>query len=136
MTEQPEAIASLAQQVKVALESADLSVLGRLLDPDVHWGAPGDAAPSCQNRKQVLAWYERGRIAGVRARVSEVVVLGHQMILVGLAVTGNEAADENGGEVERWQVMTVRGGRVVDIVAYDERSEAVAWAGRPPLPGG
>jgi hypothetical protein len=58
------------------------------------------------------------------------------MILVGLAVTGNEAADENGGEVERWQVMTVRGGRVVDIVAYDERSEAVAWAGRPPLPGG
>ena len=136
MSERPEAMESLAQQVKIALESADLSVFSGLLDPNVHWGAPDDPAPSCQNREQVLAWYQRGRDAGVRARVSEVVVLGDQTILAGLVVTGNQAADEDGGEVERWQLLTVHNGRVVDIVGYDDRTEAVARAGRPQLPAG
>ena len=134
MSEQLEAIESLSQQVKVALESADLSAFSRLLDPNVHWGAPDDPAPSCQNREQVLAWYQRGRDAGVRARVSQVAVLGHQTIMAGLVVTGNQAADDDEGEVERWHLLTVRNGRVVDIVAYDDRTEAVARAGQPQLP--
>jgi ketosteroid isomerase-like protein len=135
MSEQPEAIESLAQQVKIALESADLSAFSRLLDPNVRWGAPDDdPVPSCQNREQVLAWYRRGRDAGVRARISEVVVLGDQTILAGLVVTGNRAAEENGGGIERWQLLTVRDGRVVDIVAYDDRTEAVARARQPRFP--
>jgi hypothetical protein len=132
MTEQPAALESLAQQVRVALESADLSVFSRLLDPNVHWGAPDDPAPSCQNREQVLAWYQRGRDAGVRARVTEVAVLGVQTILAGLVVTGHQVGDSS--EVERWQLLTVRNGRVVDIVAYNDRAEAVARAGPRQLP--
>jgi hypothetical protein len=66
----------LAQQVRGALSSADLSAYRDLLDPNVHWGAPDDLTPSCQNRDQVLAWYRRGRDAGVRATVSEVAVAG------------------------------------------------------------
>src|ERR1700694_741205 len=124
MSEQREVMEGIAQQVKIALEAADLSDFSELLDPDVHWGAPDDPSPSCQNRDQVLAWYRRRRESGGRARVSEVVVLGDR-ILVGLAVVGNQAARERQGEVERWQILTVRGGRVVDIVAFDERSEAV-----------
>jgi hypothetical protein len=31
--------------------------------------------------------------------------------------------------VPRWQVLTVRGGRIVDIVGFDDRSEAVTRAG-------
>jgi hypothetical protein len=126
MPEQLAATQAVAQQVKIALETADLSAFSGLLDPDVHWGAPEDASPSCQNRNQVLAWYQRGWEAGVRARISEVVVIGDQLILVGLVVVGNRAAKD--GEEQRWQVLTVHGGRVVDIVGYDERGEAVARA--------
>jgi ketosteroid isomerase-like protein len=121
------AMEALAQQVRVALESADVAAFSHLLDPDVHWGAPDTRRPSCRNRDQVLAWYERGRESGTRASVSEVVVLGDR-IVVGLTVRNSQAANEGGGAALRWQVLTVRGGRVVDIVGFDDRDEAVARA--------
>lgn len=52
-------------------------------------------------------------------------------ILVGLTVVGLQVATEGAGEARRWQVLTVRGGRVVDIVGFDDRSEATA---RPQAP--
>jgi RimJ/RimL family protein N-acetyltransferase len=122
----------LAGQVKLALEAADLDAYAELLDPRVRWGPPGDPAPPCQNRAQVLAWYRHGREADTRARVTETLVSGDQ-ILVGLAVTGRPAAD-TGGEADRWQVLTVRDGRVAAIAGFDDRDEAAAWAGLAPAP--
>jgi hypothetical protein len=84
----------------------------------------------CQNREQVLGWYQRGRDAGALARVTEVVPNGDK-ILVGLKVTGTPGADEQGGEAERWQVLTVARGRVVDIRAFDDRMDAAARVGLP-----
>lgn len=118
----------ITERIKVAFESADLTAIGDLLDPDVRWGASDDPAPSGQNRRQVLAWYQRGRKAGVRARVTEIVAHGNK-ILVGLKVLGSPAAEERGGEVDRWQVLTVAGGRIVDIRGFDERSAAASRAG-------
>ena len=122
---QQEAIEVIAQQVRVALEAADLSAFSDLLDPDVHWGAPDASRPACKNRDHVLAWYHRGRESGVRAQVTEVVVLGDR-ILVGLIV--HPAANERGGAAPRWQVLTVRDGRVVDIVGFETRRDALARA--------
>jgi ketosteroid isomerase-like protein len=119
---------AIAERVKAALESPDLTAMGDLLDPNVRWGAPDDPAPSCQNRRQVLDWYQRGRDAGVRARVTEVAVQGDS-ILIGLKVGGNPAAEQAGTDVDRWQVLTVEAGRVVDIRAFDDRTEAATRAG-------
>jgi hypothetical protein len=121
---QADVVERLAGQVREALEAADLEAYADLLDPAVRWGPPGDPAPPCQSRRQVLDWYQRGRDAGTRARVTETRVSGDK-ILVGLAVTGAGTSGETG----RWQVLTVRGGRVAEIVAFDERDEAAAWAG-------
>jgi ketosteroid isomerase-like protein len=120
----------LAGRVRTALESADLTAIRDLLDPNVRWGAPDDPAPSCQNRDQVLAWYQRGREAGVRAQVTDMVVEDNK-ILVGLTVigTGGALSGEQGGPADRWQVLTVRGGRVVDIRGFDDREEARSRAG-------
>ncbi len=120
----------LAGRVRAALESADLSAIADLLDPEVRWGAPNDPSPACQNRDQVLNWYRRGAEAGTRARVTEIVVKGDR-IVVGLAVVDTNSAAEHGGEMERWQVLTVRAGLVVDIVGYDDRPEALARARVP-----
>lgn len=127
MAGQPEATQQLAGRVAAVLEAADLAAFRDLLDPAVHWGPPGDPAPPCQNRDQVLSWWRRARDSGVRAHVAEALAFGDR-ILVGLKVTG--AAD--GGEHDRWQVLTVRDGRVADIVGFDDRAEAAAWAGIPP----
>jgi streptomycin 6-kinase len=123
-----EATARVAERVRIALEAPDLATFGELLHPEVRWGAPGDPSPACQNRAQVLAWYRRGHEAGVRAGVSEVAVLGRRTILVGLKVVRRPAASAGGSEVERWQVLTVDGDRVVEIVGFDERSDALAHA--------
>jgi len=139
MPEQVTVMEHVARQVRAALQAADLSAFSDLLDPEVRWGAPGDSSPACQNRAQVLAWYERGREAGVRARVCE-TVLAVDRILVGLRVMGLGAAGSSvaadvGGEANRWQVLTVRDGRIVDIVGFDERSHAAARAGLESRPG-
>jgi hypothetical protein len=123
-------VEGVAQQVRIAPEAADLSAFSDLLDPEVHWGAPDARRPACKNRDQVLAWYERGKESGARARVSEVAVFGDR-ILVGLTVRGTQSAKERGGMTLRWQVLTVRGGRIVDIVGFDDRRDAVARSGVP-----
>ncbi len=124
MAGEADAMQDIADQVRVALEGADLAAYAHLLDPGVHWGPPGDRASGCHNRSQVLSWYQAGRDAGVRASVTETVVSGDQ-ILVGLSVTGREAA---GGQ-SRWQVLTVRDGLIVDIAGYDGRDQAAAACG-------
>src|SRR5260370_9299185 len=109
--------AAIGDRVKAALESADLTAIADLLDPNVRWGAPGDDAPSCQNRSQVLAWYQRGREAGVRARVTEVTVYGDK-VLVGLKMSGDQAAEGAGGEADRWQGLTVGGEAILAIRGF------------------
>jgi hypothetical protein len=125
MLDQMNEAAGIAERVKYAFEAADLSAFSDLLADDVKWGAPDDPSPECQNRAQVLAWYQRGRDSGMRAQVSEIVALGERLI-VRLRVTGRGGSESSKGEVERWQILTVSGGRIVDIVGFDTRDEAMA----------
>jgi ketosteroid isomerase-like protein len=125
MSEAADVMEGLARQVRVALDGGDLSGFSDLLDPEVTWGAPGAERPACQNRNQVLRWYQRGQEAGVRAVVSEVTVHGDRL-LVSMTVRGSEEAEERGGAALRWQVLTVRQGRVVDIVGFDDQEDARA----------
>jgi SnoaL-like domain len=118
-------IEALAERVRVALESADVSKFGELLDPNVRWGAPDDATPPCQSRSDVLAWYGRGRASGRRARVVDVQVHGDK-ILVHLNVAEPSCADAPGVEHDRWQILTCARGRVVDIRGFETSEEAVA----------
>jgi ketosteroid isomerase-like protein len=120
---QAEGLAALIGQ---ALAAADLDAYADLLHPEVRWGAPGDPAPPCRNRAQVLAWYRAGRQAGTRAHVTETLVAGDR-ILVGLRVS-SAAADSAAEESDRWQVLTIRDGLVADIRGFDNRDEAAAAA--------
>ena len=128
MPTDPSPASAIAQRVKAALESADLNAFRELLDPEARWGPPDDPVSGCQNRDEVLAWYGRARDEGMRALVTEVIP-GANKLLVGLKVTGSPAAAEQCGEAERWQVLTLGGGRVVDIRGFDDRDAAARRAG-------
>jgi ketosteroid isomerase-like protein len=117
----------LAEQVRKALVAGDVSAFVELLDPDVTWGAPGARNPTCKNRNQVLSWYQRAQEAGVRGSVFEIDVLGDRL-LVSLSVQGTEGARERGGTALRFQVLTVRNGRIVEIVGFDDKAEAFSHA--------
>ncbi len=119
-------IDEMAVLVRKALVTEDLSAFGELLDPTVTWGAPGARNPSCKSRNQVLACYQRGRDAGVRGSVYDVEVLGDRL-LVSMSVRGTENARERGGAALRFQVLTVRDGKVLDIAGFDDRTEALSY---------
>jgi ketosteroid isomerase-like protein len=123
MTEKMDEVAALVRQ---ALLTEDVRAFAELLDPDVTWGAPGARNPSCKNRDQVLAWYQRGRDAGVRGSVLDVAILGDRL-LVSMSLRGTETARERGGAALRFQVLTVRNGRIVDIVGFDDKAEALSY---------
>ena len=123
--------AVLAGRVRSALESGDLDAIRDLLDHSARWGAPeGPGAGDCRNRNQVIAWWASARAAGARAVITEVTV-GPGTLLVGLDVSGTPAAREAGGTAQRWQVLTVKGDRILDIRGFGDRTEAAARAGVP-----
>jgi RimJ/RimL family protein N-acetyltransferase len=125
---QAEVMGRLAGQVRQALEAADLDTYAGLLDQAVRWGPAGDPVPPCRSREQVLAWYRRASDSGTRTRVTDTLVAGDK-ILVGLKVTSPAGAGSGAGEVNRWQVLTVRGGRITAINGFAARDEAEIWAG-------
>jgi hypothetical protein len=117
MPEPPEVMESIAGQIGDALISADLDAFSDLLDPNAHWGEGRyPRAEGCTNRKEVLKWYRQARAAGVRALVTATEIRGDQ-ILVGLSITGRD-------EPERWQVLTVRDSKVIDIAGFEDRAHA------------
>ena len=44
-----------------------------------------------------------------------------------MSVQGTENARERGGAALRFQVLTVRSGKVVDIVGFDDKTEALSY---------
>ena len=117
----------VAEEVRQAMTAGDASAFAELLDPDVTWGAPGARNPTCKNRNQVLKWYRRAQEAGVRGSPIDIDVQGNRL-LVTLTVQGTEGAREQGGTALRFQVLTVRDGRIVGIVGFDDKAEAIDYA--------
>ena len=119
-------VTRIAESVRTALDAEDLDAFADLLDPRVTWGAPGDPSPPCQNRNQVLAWYRQGKADGRHARVLDVTTHGDKVLVTMKVSDGQPHASH---EHDRWQVLTVANGRVVDIRGYDDRDDAVAAVG-------
>lgn len=116
----------LAEEVRKAMVAGDVSAFAALLDPDVTWGAPGARSPTCKSRDQVLRWYGRAQESGVQGSPFDVEVTGDRL-LVSLRVRGTDGARERGGTALRYQVLTVRDRRIVDIVGFDTKAEARSY---------
>ena len=121
-------VSELADLVRSALTEGDLDAYRELLAPDAHWGPADQPEWGCHNRNEILDWYKSARDGGMLATVHEVVP-GAGSLLVGLTVSGTPAAQEAGGSAPRWQVLTIKDGRITDICGFDDRDEAAKRAG-------
>jgi len=117
----------LAARVRDAMQSADLVAMRELLAPDARWGAPEQEVPTCRNATEILAWYEMARDNGIRADVTEAIVVGER-IVIGLVIRANPGAANGPRDGERWQVLCVDGGRVSEIRGYERRRDATSFA--------
>jgi ketosteroid isomerase-like protein len=119
---------TIAERLRTAFDSADLTLLGTLLAGDVRWGGEEDTEDTCHSRADVLRWYTRLRNRGVRARVAEVLELGDAVVLE-LALTGREDDPQDELRARLFQVFRIGDGLVVDIRGFPERADALASAG-------
>ncbi len=117
----------LAQRVRNAMEAIDLATMAELLAPNAKWGAPEQEVPMCQNAHEILSWYDLAQAEGVRAEIKEVVVVGESLV-IGLKVLANKDVDPKAKNRTRWQVMSVRDGRIAEIRGYETRGEASQFA--------
>jgi ketosteroid isomerase-like protein len=117
----------LAIAVRDALQRGDLVALTSRMAPDVRWGAPEQSVPTCQNRGQVLRWYEKAQSVGASAEVVDTHVLGRHLVL-GLRVKGNPRSESPRTPSMRWQVLSIENGTIAEIRGYESRRDAVEFA--------
>jgi ketosteroid isomerase-like protein len=115
---------SLAARVRYAMEAVDLDVMRELLAPNARWGAPEQEVPTCRNAQEILSWYELALENGVRAEITEVVVVNDN-ILVGMRIL---ATAQRNKVNTRWQVLSVDDGRIAEIRGYERRGAAMTFA--------
>jgi hypothetical protein len=65
--------------------------------------------------------------------VQSIEIVGEQL-LVGLVVVGTSSAKKLSRQAVRWQVLTVSGSRIVDIVGFEQKSDATAWMSHRAIP--
>jgi ketosteroid isomerase-like protein len=106
-----------SELVRRAWEAAlrdDLDTVAGLLAEDVRWHAVGDTDGGCQNRAQALRWMRATIERGAAARVLELRELDEHRVLVVL--------ERAGAPEPHAQVVTIREGKIADIVVYPTAS--------------
>jgi hypothetical protein len=110
-------VGEVAEAYRRGVEAMDLDAISELLDPLVRWGPLEYPDAGCFNREEALSAFRLGKSANATAVVTELTTVGDRM-LVTLRVTGMVGADS---EVDVWQLVTVRDGKIVDISGCEER---------------
>lgn len=118
--------AELARRGFAAIARGDFDAVAELLDPEVKWhgGVPEEG---CLNRKQALAWMRSApqRRDGPLPELIEVVDAGDRVVVV---MQPPPSADDP-APAPTANLSTFRDGKVVEMVHYDDATEALAAAG-------
>ncbi len=115
----------LARAGYEAVARGDLDFVAGLLDPDVRWhGGDPSADGACHGREQTLGFMRAAAARGVIGRLIDVIDAGDQVVVVmrPRALGGQQAP-------VRANITTFRGGRVVEMVAYESPEAAMSAAG-------
>jgi hypothetical protein len=113
--------ATIVADIRVAVESRDLTALAELRDARAV-GGDEDAPETCHTRADMLNRLASQVAAGVETHVLAVLP-GDESILLGLSVkraVGNEFSHER----SIYQVLRIRNHLLVDIRGYSNRFEA------------
>jgi ketosteroid isomerase-like protein len=111
-----------------AFARGDVDAATEVLDAQVRWYGAGDDehADGCGNRDEALAFIQRALADGVTAEAIDFRDAGDRVVVV----LQTHQPPEWGEQPEpHGEVVTVRDGRVVEMVVYPTVHEALAAAG-------
>jgi ketosteroid isomerase-like protein len=111
-----------------AFARGDLTGATDVLDPNVRWyGADDpDAEGACHNRDDALAFIQRALDDGVTAEPLDIRDAGERVVVVLQTHTPPEWGDQ---PEPHGEVVTVRDGKVIEMVVYPTVDEALRAAG-------
>jgi ketosteroid isomerase-like protein len=113
-----------------AFAAGDLEAATAALDPQVRWYAADepDADGTCHNRGEALAFLERARADGVSAELLELREVGDRIVSI---IQTHIPPDWGDQPPPHGEVVTVRDGKVVEMVVYPTVDEALQAARAP-----
>ena len=115
----------LAHRGFAAALVGDFDAIGALLDNDVKWHGGDPTAPgSCKNRGQALEFMRRAHKHDRLGELVDVLGAGDRVIVV---MRPPSLEGEQVPPVAN--LVTFRGGKVIEMVHYPTREEAIAAAG-------
>jgi ketosteroid isomerase-like protein len=110
-----------------AFAAGDLEAATAALDPHVRWYAADEpnADGTCHNRGEALAFLQRTRADGVSAELLELREVGDRIVSI---IQTHVPPDWGDQPPRHGEVVTVRHGKIVEMVVYPTVEEAVQAA--------
>ncbi len=108
-----------------AFARGDLDVALDLLDAHVRWYPVGDPDGGCHNRDEARAFIRRSLADGVTAELLDVHVAGGRLVAV---IQAHVPAERELRPEPHGELITVRDGKITEIVVYGSVNEALAAA--------
>ena len=111
-----------------AFAAGDLEAATAALDPHVRWYAADepDADGTCHNRCEALAFLRRARADGVSAELLELREVGDRIVSI---IQTHIPPDWGDQPPPHGEVVTIRHGKIVEMVVYPTVEEALQAAG-------
>jgi ketosteroid isomerase-like protein len=118
----------LLRDAWAAFERGEIDAATEVLDPDVRWYGVGDpdADGACHNREQAQAFIRRSLQDGISTDLLDIrAAAEHRLVLI-LHAHGPADWGERGPHGE---VVTVRDGKITEMVVYPTVDDALTAAG-------
>jgi ketosteroid isomerase-like protein len=112
-----------------AFSHGDVDAVADVLARDVRWygaGAP-DAEGACHNREQAMAFIRRSLDEGVRTDLVDLRAAGEHTVVAVVRPQRLPAAEDSAQA--HGEVLTIRDGKVAEMVVYPTVGEALVAAG-------
>ena len=123
----------LLRRAWAAFARGDTKAATDVIDPHVRWYGIDAEAPDdgCHNRDEALAFIRRALDDGVTAEAIDFRDAGDRVVVV---LQTHQQPEWGERPEPHGDVVTVRNGRVVEMVVYPNVDEALAAAGLQPAP--
>jgi ketosteroid isomerase-like protein len=118
----------LLRRAWAAFHRGDVEAVADALDPQVRWYGAGDpdGEEACHNRDDATAFIRRALADGLTAELLDVRDAGERLV----AVIHTHAPPEwERSPDPHGELVTIRGGKVVEMVVYATVEDALAAAG-------
>ncbi|MBA2516463.1 MAG: nuclear transport factor 2 family protein [Solirubrobacterales bacterium] len=114
-----------------AFARGDVDAAAKALDPQMRWYAAGepDAEGACHNREDAVAFIRQALVSGLTADLLDVREAGDKLV----AIVHTHAPPEWERSPEpHGELVTVRDGKVMEMVVYETVDDALVAAGLNP----